>query len=161
MKRKTITILLVIGILLLGGGVLLFTLNNDEQKVKQEPTTTEKEEVEKTPEVVTENNNEFVKEEHCLEKLCLGELTIKKDETTNKIVVTGQITNKGTVNIPAGYVKFLMQENDKEYYKMIQYPELQPNAKIPVNFEDENELLLYAIDYNLVEPTPTELQNVE
>lgn len=162
MKRKIAILLLLIGILSLGLGMTMYLLNdnNQQEKPKKEQPVQQEQPQEQPQEDVTENNNEFIKEEHCLEKICVETITIKKDLTTNKILVTGELTNKGTTVEPAGYIKFLVQHDGEEFYKVIQYPEIQPNAKVPINFEGQHKVLLYAIDYNLVTPTDRELASI-
>jgi len=158
MNKKLAIVLVLIGLLLLGSGIVLFTLNAKETQPK--PNNAEEQETAQEPtEEVKENNNEFIKEEHCLQTICIETITIKKDATTNQISVTGEFTNKGTAVEPAGYIKFLVIHEGKEFYKLIQYPEIQPNAKVPINFlaEDKDNILLYAMDYTLVEPTQTEI----
>ena len=73
--------------------------NNQQEKPKKEQPVQQEQPQEQPQEDVTENNNEFIKEEHCLEKICVETITIKKDLTTNKILVTGELTKVGDYKV--------------------------------------------------------------
>jgi len=158
MSKKLVIILLGIGgILLLVGGILVSTtvIKNaaqEENKEKQKETTEEY-----VPDV-DKNEAETLKQQHCLETLCIDTLSVLNDNDAELSIVSGELKNTSEQVAPAGYIKIVFKVGEETFERMLYHEEIQGNGIHPIEWQHTNKELIEAPDYQLVKPTETEIQ---
>lgn len=159
MSKKTgIIILGIIGVLLLTGGLIISATAIKEAAIDKNKET--KQEQVKEDEYIPDidvNESEKLKEQHCIENICIDTLSVVTDNDQKISVVSGELKNTSAQVIPEGYIKIIFKVGEETFEKMLYHDVIQPNGINVLEWQHHNEKLTEAPDYQLVKPTEAEI----
>ena len=152
-KKKIGYTLVIVSLLIIILGTIFFLIDSNKTK--------EKKEEKKTPEEIVElEKNDNLKEEHCLENICLSNMVITGNyhEYYHASV---DITNKTPQTIEKKYIKVLFEVDGKTQAKFWYVDSLATNESINLDIGLMDDTLLKATSYQLENPTAAEIAEQE
>ncbi len=108
------------------------------------------------------NNDEVLTKEHCLDNMCINNMTIYYNKN-NISSVSGMLTNKSEDTMDACFkVKFTVPGHEETIDYNICNFDLKPNDEVPIEtyFNEEQKDLVFASNYTLEYLNDEELQQL-
>ena len=153
-QKKIGYILVIISLLIIILGTIFFLIDSKHKD-------SQKEEDKKTPEEIIElEKNDNLKEEHCLENICLSNMTITGNYH-EYYHASADITNKSNKTIENKYIKVLFEVDGKTEIKYWYIEKLDTNESINIDIGLQDNTLLKATSYQLENPTSAEIAEQE
>lgn len=154
MKKRIIGIaLLILGILIISFGIYNVMSNTTTKQPKK--TITKTDALNRTI-----NSSDKVKEEHCLDYLCISNMEmINEDE--NISIITGNLINKSDKIIPKGWINLVFTVEEEKITEAFYHEELQPNEAVPLELQHKNSKIVNAKDYKIKTPSKEEQEKYE
>ena len=153
-KKKIGYILIIVSLLIILLGTIFFLIdsNKKQNKAKDEKKTAE--------EIIELEKNDSLKEEHCLENICLKNMVVTGNYN-EYYTASVDVTNKSTQTVENKYIKVLFNVNGKTHIEYIYIDSLLPNKTILIDIGLSDNTLLEATSYQLENPTEKEIAEQE
>lgn len=152
-------VLLIAGIILLLFGILLYNANEVVPLPKPEiPEETQEENQDEIDKMYNRERNKSpkFKEKHCVEDICILELTNIYEKNLIGII-SGEIVNNSRQSLPAGYLKADFIINDKKETLYLVHDEIKPQETFNMEMHYDRYDIIKATDYKLSIPTDEEV----
>ena len=144
MKKIVIIVLILIGIISLAVGISLVFTNNNDGSNEQDSTDNEA-----TPqEEVREGNITEIKEEHCLDALCIKDMQII-NVSPQMNIISGTFVNNSETTIPGDCFKFIFEINKEIIEKSFCYGDIEAHGEAPLELQYQDPRIINATDYKL------------
>ena len=108
-------------------------------------------------ETISKNKSKKIKEDHCLEELCLINTKIIYDNKNKIGEIEFNFKNKGTKTIQPGFIKIVAKDNPEISFTVYNL-ELQPNGEMPSLIQFQNTKVVDIEDFELKKPTEKEIE---
>lgn len=111
-------------------------------------------------ETISKNKSEKIKEEHCIESLCLVSTKISYDNKNKIGEIEFNFKNKGTESLPQGFIKLVAKDNPKISF-VIYHLELNPDSEMPSLIQFKDKKIVEIKDFILKKPTNAEIEEAQ
>lgn len=157
-KKVIISSSLIVGLCLL----LAWYFWNAENRIKSDDENSSFQELsgDEIYEKLKDKENKSLKlhERHCLENLCINDISMKFVRSGG--FINFKIQNVGNETIPEGFVK-IVDKNDSSRYYYVFFNDIKGGSETFYQIQVENQVPFDLDDYNIVKLTPEELDRVK